>query len=121
MRLSRRVKPFDSDQFIYELKIDGFRALPHIAARYQTSRNEFELIAKTADVSRNVGPSANRGVEVYVEPFPPTGEKHQITRDGGDNPLWSPEGNRLFYLTLGETRKVMAIDERKRAWHLEKL
>ena len=46
MRLSRRVKPFDSDQFIYELKIDGFRALPHIAARYQTSRNEFELIAK---------------------------------------------------------------------------
>jgi hypothetical protein len=24
MRLSRRAEPFDSDQFIYELKIDGF-------------------------------------------------------------------------------------------------
>src|SRR5262249_3768301 len=30
MRLSRRPEPFDSDQFIFELKIDGFRALEHI-------------------------------------------------------------------------------------------
>jgi ATP-dependent DNA ligase len=32
MRLSRRSEPFDSDQFIYELKVDGFRALAHIHA-----------------------------------------------------------------------------------------
>jgi len=32
MRLSRRPEPFDSDQFIYELKVDGFRALAHIEA-----------------------------------------------------------------------------------------
>src|SRR5215471_7743681 len=30
MRLSHRAEPFDSDLFIYELKIDGFRALAHI-------------------------------------------------------------------------------------------
>jgi bifunctional non-homologous end joining protein LigD len=30
MQLSRRSEPFDSDLFIYELKIDGFRALAHI-------------------------------------------------------------------------------------------
>ena len=30
MRLSGRIEPFDSDQFIFELKIDGFRALAHI-------------------------------------------------------------------------------------------
>jgi len=30
MRLSRRSEAFDSDQFIFELKIDGFRALAHI-------------------------------------------------------------------------------------------
>src|SRR5262245_29218355 len=30
MRLSRRRDPFDSDQWIFELKIDGFRALAHI-------------------------------------------------------------------------------------------
>ena len=27
MRLSRRSEPFDSEHFIYELKIDGFRSL----------------------------------------------------------------------------------------------
>jgi ATP-dependent DNA ligase len=32
MRLSRRAEPFDSDQHIFELKIDGFRALAHIEA-----------------------------------------------------------------------------------------
>src|SRR4051812_21707744 len=31
MRLSRRPEPFDSDEYLYELKIDGFRALAHIA------------------------------------------------------------------------------------------
>jgi hypothetical protein len=33
MRLSRRSEPFDSDEFIYELKIDGFRALACIEKR----------------------------------------------------------------------------------------
>jgi len=31
MRLARRSEPFDSNDFIYELKIDGFRALAHVA------------------------------------------------------------------------------------------
>ena len=30
IRLSRRPEPFDSDEFIYELKVDGFRALLHL-------------------------------------------------------------------------------------------
>src|SRR5215475_3611426 len=30
MRLSRRSEPFDSDQHIFELKVDGFRALAFI-------------------------------------------------------------------------------------------
>ena len=31
IRLSRRPEPFDSDDYLYELKIDGFRALARIA------------------------------------------------------------------------------------------
>jgi bifunctional non-homologous end joining protein LigD len=33
MRLSRRKHPFDSDQHVLELKIDGFRALAFVEAR----------------------------------------------------------------------------------------
>jgi hypothetical protein len=32
IRLSRRPEPFDSDEHIYELNIDGFRALAYIEA-----------------------------------------------------------------------------------------
>src|SRR5262245_30856008 len=47
MRLSRRTEPFDSDDFIYELKIDGFRALAHIDANRGklVSRNEMSFEA----------------------------------------------------------------------------
>ncbi len=35
--------------------------------------------------------------EVYVQPFPPTGAKYQISTSGGRNALWSPDGKQLFY------------------------
>jgi bifunctional non-homologous end joining protein LigD len=46
MRLSRRPEPFDSDDFIYELKIDGFRALAHIDA------GRGELISRNGNLFR---------------------------------------------------------------------
>jgi ATP-dependent DNA ligase len=45
MRLSRRSEPFDSDQFIYELKIDGFRALAHI------QNGEGELVSRNGNIN----------------------------------------------------------------------
>ncbi len=57
--------------------------------------------------------------EVYVQPFPPTGEKHQVTTGGANNPLWSPDGKRLFFLKpdgpaiqVGTTRQIMEVDVR---------
>jgi ATP-dependent DNA ligase len=32
VRLSRRPKPFDSDDYLFELKIDGYRSLAFIEA-----------------------------------------------------------------------------------------
>jgi bifunctional non-homologous end joining protein LigD len=46
MRLSRRPEPFDSDQFIYELKIDGFRTLAHVEA------STGELISRNGNTFR---------------------------------------------------------------------
>ncbi len=36
-------------------------------------------------------------VEIYVQPFPPTGAKSQITQTGGAWPIWSPDGSQLFF------------------------
>ncbi len=38
--------------------------------------------------------------EVFVQPFPTTGAKYQVTTDGGRDPLWSPDGRQLFYNTV---------------------
>src|SRR5262245_21066922 len=46
IQLSRRTEPFDSDQFIFELKVDGFRALAHI----ETGKGE--LISRNGNVFR---------------------------------------------------------------------
>jgi len=46
IRLSRRLEPFDSNEFIFELKIDGFRALAHI----ETGKGE--LISRNGNTFR---------------------------------------------------------------------
>jgi eukaryotic-like serine/threonine-protein kinase len=35
--------------------------------------------------------------EVWIEPFPRTGTRHQVTRDGGSHPLWRPDGQAIYF------------------------
>jgi len=35
--------------------------------------------------------------EVWVEPFPQTGARYQLTRDGGSHPMWMPDGQSLYF------------------------
>jgi Tol biopolymer transport system component len=35
--------------------------------------------------------------EVWIEPFPQTGTRYQITRDGGSHPMWLPDGQALYF------------------------
>ena len=35
--------------------------------------------------------------EIYVQPYPGPGRRWAISVDGGDNPIWSPDGRQLFY------------------------
>jgi len=46
----------------------------------------------------------------YVEPYPATGAKYQMTpaSGGGHNPMWSRDGGELFY-TLGPGNTMVAI------------
>lgn len=36
--------------------------------------------------------------EVYVQPFPTTGAKWQVSKGGGQQPLWRRDGRELFYV-----------------------
>ena len=51
--------------------------------------------------------SPNRGV--FVEPFPPTGEKHQAPKTLIDyHPVWAPDGNSIFYVP-GSSRPIVSV------------
>jgi Tol biopolymer transport system component len=52
------------------------------------------------------------GDQVFVQPFPPTGEKHLIPTDGPARiPLWSPDGKQIFYQE-NRTNRLFAVDVR---------
>ena len=44
--------------------------------------------------------------EVYVQPFPGPGRKQPFSSEGGNIPVWSPDGGELFYR---QGRQMMAV------------
>jgi Tol biopolymer transport system component len=71
------------------------------------------------------------GFEVYVQPFPTTGARWQVSKGGGTQPQWRRDGSELFYIapdnkliavavktgaafTIGDARAL--LDTRITAW-----
>ncbi len=47
--------------------------------------------------------------EIFVEPFPATGARYQVSTNSGDDPVWSPDGHRLYYFEP-QSLKLVAVD-----------
>lgn len=45
--------------------------------------------------------------QIYLQPFPKSGERIPVTVDGGTQPRWKPDGRELFYLSPDE--KLVAV------------
>jgi len=45
--------------------------------------------------------------EVYVQPFPRGEGRLQVSKGGGQHPMWNPQGGELFYVSGNE---LMAVD-----------
>ncbi len=52
---------------------------------------------------------ANANPQVFVQPFPPTGAKYQISSDAGRTPLWSADGKQIYY-HQESTNKLLVAD-----------
>lgn len=48
--------------------------------------------------------------EVYVVPFPPTGDKWQVSDDGGAQPQWRRDTGELYFLTLDGMLSAVPIE-----------
>ncbi|MEO7274755.1 MAG: protein kinase [Vicinamibacterales bacterium] len=52
--------------------------------------------------------------EVFVEPFPGTGERWQVSTQGGGEPHWRADGQELFYLATDN--RLMVVDTTVPDW-----
>ena len=50
--------------------------------------------------------SESKGSGIFVQPFPSTGARYQITNERGIYPLWSRDGRALFFTPPGELQAV---------------
>jgi Tol biopolymer transport system component len=48
--------------------------------------------------------------QVYVQPFPPSGGKIQISRNGGGQPMWRGDGRELFFIAPDSAMMAATID-----------
>ena len=74
----------------------------------QTPYTEFQ--GKFSPDGRSLAYSSNESgrYEVYVQTFPASDAKWQVSTEGGDEPRWRGDGKELYFLTLD--RKLMAVD-----------
>ena len=47
--------------------------------------------------------------EVWVQPYPATGKRWQISADGGTEPVWSGDGRELFYRSGEKAQHMMVV------------
>ncbi|MGH7469412.1 MAG: hypothetical protein ACRENP_15790 [Longimicrobiales bacterium] len=90
-----------------------FGAADTIARRYtqliaasMDSSARLSLLARRNQIFNQLSPDGkwlaytSRGMnrwEIFLEPFPLTGKRQKISLAGGEEPRWSPQGDRLYY------------------------
>ncbi len=53
---------------------------------------------------------ASNTPRIFVQPFPSTGAKYQVSTEISTSPVWSPDGRQLFYHLVGP--RMLAVDIR---------
>ena len=96
----------DQSQFGLDIMLLGMhdrKVTPFLNSRFEEIYPEFSPDGRWVSYASN----ESGQLEVYVESFPGPGGKSQISNQGGSEPLWSPDGKRLYYRS---SNQVWAVD-----------
>jgi Tol biopolymer transport system component len=98
----QEVRP-DTGRDIFTLRLGDRNPQPFLQTKYTEGCPQISPDGRwLAYVSDETG-----GPEVFVQPFPATGGKWQVSTDGGTEPVWNRNGHELFYRS---GPKMMAVD-----------
>lgn len=88
---------------LWILRLSDRQTMPFVVTPFNETHAQFspdgKWVAYTSDESG--------AAEVYVQAFPSSGEKSQVSTAGGDEAMWSRDGSKLFYIT--PDRKMVAV------------
>jgi len=81
-----------------------------VAREYLTSENAVSQmsVSPSGDLAVYVSGETGRN-EVYVRSFPEPGARERVSTNGGRSPFWSPDGNTIYYWTLGPAEAVKTL------------
>ena len=70
-----------------------------------------EMLGKVSPDGKWLAYAATEGSrnEVYVQPFPTTGQRWQVSGGGGTMPTWSTDGHQLFYIAADAKMMAAAV------------
>jgi eukaryotic-like serine/threonine-protein kinase len=88
---------------IWILRLSDRKAKPFLKTQYEETAPRFSPDGRWLAYSSDE--SGRR--EIYVRPYPGPGGKWQISTEGGQEPVWNPNGRELFYRNASG---VMAAD-----------
>jgi Tol biopolymer transport system component len=94
-----------------ESKSDVFFDLPGSNEFGSAFSPDGKWLAYASNASAEAGGNPT-AFAIYLQPYPPTGVKYQISASGGAWPLWSPNGAELLYrlnVQEGGTPRVNAV------------
>ena len=92
-QLHRNTQYHTGDNDIVLLEARSGRVRTFLNSQFDEGYPEFSPDGRWIAYSSN----ESKRNEVYVRPFPGPGMKHQVSSDGGNQPLWARNGKQLFY------------------------
>jgi len=99
------------NQGVWVQSVDGDRKLqmlvdePDVTEKHSAFSPDGKWLAYMA--TRTQSSVGGGGGGVFVEPYPPTGAKYQVSAGGARTPAWSLDGRELFYHDVNANRIVV--------------
>ncbi len=88
-----------------------------VAVEYLSSEADLRDIEVSPDGTLAAYTSNESGrTEVYIRSFPEAGGQTRVSQDGGQIPFWSPDGNTIYYWTVG----VAGLEDDFMAAHIQR-
>jgi Tol biopolymer transport system component len=88
---------------IWVLPLLGSKPFPYLQTAFQEMRPRLSPDGHWLAYQSN----ESKRPEIYVDSFPHPSTKWPISTTGGQSPVWSRDGHKLFYCSLGN--KIMAV------------